>query len=165
MKRKHFPGVLLLAPVVALMLAAMPLSAEADPPFGRGGPPGLSGKSGFPPGTQKFGRGGFCPPGLQDKGCVPPGLQRGGHRDDRFRNFRRRDVFRDFRRDDDFRDFRPSDRIPNFWSFEPLPYREYGLPAPGPGRRYIRRGEEAYLISEGTHRIIEAIRLFEALAE
>ena len=159
MKLKRFTGGLLLAPVAALLLAATPDSAAADPPFGRGGPAA-----------------GGCPPGLAKKNpdCMPPGLYRKQGRGDRFRDFRGDDLFGDFRGDDDFRDFRRGDgfrefgrgdRIPDFRSYDRLRYREYGLPDPGPGRRYVRIGDEVYLVSEDTSRIIEAIRLFGALAD
>ncbi len=79
---------------------------------------------------------GFCPPGLRDKGCVPPGLQKKFHR---------------------------GDRIPDWRSYDRLRHREYGLPYPGPDRHYIRIGSDAYLIAEGTQRVIEAINLFDAV--
>ena len=168
MKLTRFTGGLLRAPVAALLLAATPDLAAADPPFGRGGP----------------GAGG-CPPGLAKKNpdCMPPGQYKKYDRGDRFgdifrdddvRDYRRDDDFRDYRRDDDFRDYRRydgvrdyrrGDRIPDFEPFDPFYYREYGLPDPGPGRRYVRIGDQVYLVSEDTHRILEAIRLFGALAE
>ena len=143
MKLKRLTGGLLLAPATALLMAAMPNPAVADPASsGRG-----------------VGVGG-CPPGLQSKGCMPPGQQKGVYRGDDFRDH----DLRDYRRDD-FRDYRRGDRIPDFEPFDPFYYREYGLPDPGPGRRYVRIGDQVYLVSEDTHRILEAIRLFGALAQ
>lgn len=79
---------------------------------------------------------GFCPPGLRDKGCVPPGLQKKFYR---------------------------GDRVPDWRSYERLRYWDYGLEAPTPGYQYIRIGGDAYLIAEGTKRVIEAINLFDAV--
>lgn len=81
---------------------------------------------------------GFCPPGLAKKNpaCMPPGL---------YKKYHRGDVIRDWR------------------SYERLSYREYSLPRPGPGHHYIRIGRDAYLIAEGTQRVIEAINLFDAV--
>ncbi len=135
MTLKRIAGALLVAPVAALLLAAMPHPAQADPPFT---PPGHAKKGG--PGKfghGEFGHGGFCPPGLRDKGCMPPGLQRFGR----------------------------GDRIPDWRSYDRLRYREYGLPAPGAGREYIRIGGDAYLIAEGTARVLEAISLFGAVRD
>jgi Ni/Co efflux regulator RcnB len=77
---------------------------------------------------------GFCPPGLAKKGCVPPGQRK----------------------------FHHGDRIPYDLHYDYLDYRRYGLPHPKHGHRYIRIGEDAYLIAEGTQRVIEAINLFDA---
>ena len=133
MTPKHFIGGLLLASVTGLSLAALPGTAEAGGPPFT--PPGHAKKGGLPPGAQKFGHGGFCPPGLRDKGCVPPGLQK----------------------------FHRGDRIPDWHRYDRLHYRDYGLRRPGPDERYIRIGRDAYLISEGTQRVLEAINLFDAV--
>lgn len=98
-------------------------------------PPGLAGQGGFPPGAQKFGYGRFCPPGLSDKGCLPPGLHQ----------------------------FAGGDSIPGHVRYTRLPYQDFGLPAPGPGRFYAGIGDEAYLVTESTQRVIEAFSLLGAL--
>ena len=78
---------------------------------------------------------GFCPPGLAKKNpaCMPPG---------QYKKYYRGDI------------------IPDFRSYERLRYREYGLPYPGDDRRYIRIGNDVYLIAEATQRVIEVINLF-----
>ena len=77
---------------------------------------------------------GFCPPGLRDKGCVPPGQQK----------------------------FHRGDRIPRHVHYDYYDYHRHGLPHPKQGRRYIRIGEDVYLIAEATQRVIEAINLIDA---
>ncbi len=88
-------------------------------------------------GPGKVGRGGSCPPGLAKKNplCMPPGQYKKLHRGDYLRDWR---------------------------SYDRLRYRDYGLPAPGPGQRYVRIGDDAYLIAEGTALVLEAISLFSA---
>lgn len=83
-----------------------------------------------PPGVGRDG----CPPGLMKKNppCVPPGQAKKYYR---------------------------GDVIPDFRSYDRLRYREYGLPYPGDDRRYIRIGNDAYLIAEATQRVIEVINL------
>ncbi|MEX2409347.1 MAG: RcnB family protein [Rhodovibrionaceae bacterium] len=76
----------------------------------------------------------FCPPGLAKKGCVPPGQQK----------------------------FRHGDYIPHHVHYNDFDYRHHGLPHPKHGRRYIRIGEDVYLIAEATQRVIEAINLLDA---
>ena len=77
---------------------------------------------------------GSCPPGLAKKNpaCMPPGQYKKYYR---------------------------GDYIPDFRSYDRLRYREYGLPYPGDDRRYIRIGNDAYLIAEATQRVIEVINL------
>jgi hypothetical protein len=81
---------------------------------------------------------GFCPPGLANKNpaCMPPGL---------YKKFYRGDV------------------IPHDIGFRPIDYRRYDLRPPREGYRYIQIGRDAYLIAEGTRRVIEAINLFDAV--
>jgi hypothetical protein len=77
---------------------------------------------------------GFCPPGLAKKGCVPPGQQK----------------------------FHRGDYIPRHVHYDYYDYHRHGLPHPKHGRRYIRIGEDVYLIAEATQRVIEAINLLDA---
>lgn len=77
---------------------------------------------------------GFCPPGLAKKGCVPPGQQK----------------------------FRHGDYIPDHVHYDYYDYHGHGLPHPRKGHRYIRIGEDVYLIAEATQRVIEAINLLDA---
>ncbi len=81
---------------------------------------------------------GFCPPGLAKKNpaCMPPGL---------YKKFYRGDI------------------IPRDIGFQRMDYRDYGLRAPRDGHSYVRIGRDAYLIAEGTRRVIEAINLFDAM--
>lgn len=81
---------------------------------------------------------GSCPPGLAKKNpaCMPPG---------QYKKFYRGDI------------------IPRDIDFRRLDYRDYGLRAPRDGYRYIGIGRDAYLIAEGTRRVIEAINLFDAV--
>lgn len=80
---------------------------------------------------------GHCPPGLAKKNppCMPPGLAK---------KYYPGDVVRDWRR------------------YDRIYYRDYDLPRPAQGHRYIRIGNEVYLIAEATQRIIEAIGLLDA---
>ena len=90
-----------------------------------------------PPGhAKKFGGGRGCPPGLAKKNplCMPPGQYKKLHR---------------------------GDRIPDWRSYDRLHWREYGLRRPGPNEHYIRIGRDAYLIAEGTQRVIEIINLLD----
>ena len=77
---------------------------------------------------------GFCPPGLRDKGCVPPGQQK----------------------------FHRGDHIPGHVHYDRFDYHGHGLPHPKKGHRYIRIGEDVYLIAEETQRVIEAVNLLDA---
>lgn len=81
---------------------------------------------------------GFCPPGLANKNpaCMPPG---------QYKKFHRGDI------------------IPGHIDYRRLDYREYGLRAPREGHHYIRIGRDAYLIAEGTQRVIEAINILDAV--
>lgn len=76
---------------------------------------------------------GFCPPGLRDKGCVPPGQQK----------------------------FYRGDYIPHHVRYDYFDYHRHGLPHPKHGRRYIRVGEDVYLIAEATQRVIEAVNILD----
>lgn len=114
-----------------LMLPVAAILLAGTPQPVQADPPFGNPGRGGPSGAGTFGHGGFCPPGLRDKGCVPPGLQK----------------------------FHRGDRIPDFRSYDRLGYREYGLPYPGDDRRYIRIGNEAYLVAEATQRVIEVINL------
>lgn len=82
MTLKRVGGSLLLAPVAALLLAATPHPAEADPPF-----------------TPSGQAAGGCPPGLAKKNtrCMPPGLYKKYHRGDYIRDWRSYDRL-DYRR-------------------------------------------------------------------
>lgn len=86
---------------------------------------------------------GGCPPGLANKNplCMPPG------------QYKKLYEHKRYRRGDEISDWRSYDR---------LRYREYGLLEPGPGRSYIRIGNDAYLIAEATQRVIEVINLLDS---
>lgn len=81
---------------------------------------------------------GGCPPGLAKKNppCIPPGQAKKFYR---------------------------GDYIPHDIRYDVIRYERYGLPPPPHGHSYIRIGRDAYLIAEGTQRVIEAINLFDAV--
>lgn len=89
------------------------------------------------PGPAEAGPPGGCPPGLAKKNppCIPPGQAK---------------------------KFSRGDYIPDHVRYEIIRYDRYGLAPPPQGHRYIRIGRDAYLIAEGTQRVIEAINLFDA---
>jgi len=80
---------------------------------------------------------GHCPPGLAKKNppCVPPGLAK---------------------------KYYPGDIVRHWRRYDRIYYRDYDLPRPAQGHRYIRISGEVYLIAEATQRIIEAIGMLGA---
>lgn len=89
-------------------------------------------------GPAEAGPPGGCPPGLAKKNppCIPPGQAKKFYR---------------------------GEYIPDHVHYDIIRYDRYGLPPPPSGHSYVRIGRDAYLIAEGTQRVIEAINLFDAV--